>query len=134
MPPWTSHAAFDLPAPTGAAAGHATCWLTRWRDHEGLPSFQRNAHFALALLHARVHEAGKRALRLRAVGDDDGSRHAAEEMERTLAQALELIDAVGRGLHGEPRRRKPAASPHQIAHSVIDRLTCGGEPLRPAAP
>jgi len=114
------------------AKRQAACWLTRWRDQGDLPSFQRNSHFTLALLHAHVHEAGKRALRLRTEGDRAGSERALDEMEQALVDALELIDRVGSDARGDAAGRKPAASASRIAESVIGRLRCGGRPLRPA--
>lgn len=118
-----------LPSTPAASRPQAPCWVTRWRDQRDLPSFQRNSHFTLALLHAHVHEAGKRALRLRGEGDRTGSRQATDEMERALVDALELIDQGGRGIPGGERLSTPA---NRVAELVIDRLRCGGQPLRPA--
>ncbi len=73
-------------------ASHHHCRLGKWYfEGDGLKLTASPAYQALNAPHEVVHEAGVRALRCKAEGDDAGSLQALAEMEDASEQVIELL-------------------------------------------
>ena len=95
-----------------ALADHHACRLGQWYDRGHGPLIRNNPSYrALERPHARVHEAGRRALALHQTGDRAGCRRALEEMDAASAEVMRLIDELATELRALEDERAAAPTP-----------------------
>ncbi len=86
------------------------CRLGRWYDGVRDPGLRADPTFvALAVPHARVHDAGRRALQHHADGDEAAARRVLAEMTEASAEVDALIEQLARTLRDQVRGRDAAA-------------------------
>ncbi len=112
-------------------ADHHSCRLGHWYERTHSAAVRNNPSFrALERPHAKVHEAGKRALALKAEGDRPACRRAVEDMDAASAEVMRLIDELAQELRALEGERTHAPDPvRQAARPTPPRA----KPRPPAA-
>ncbi|MEI6558064.1 MAG: methyl-accepting chemotaxis protein [Rhodospirillaceae bacterium] len=124
-------------------ADHQGCRLGQWYGRPHGPAIATNPSYrALERPHARVHEAGRRALTLHAGGDRAGCARALDEMDAASAEVTRLIDDLAGELRALEAERsddaavaeaRPAPSRTRAAQAAGAAAPAGARPGRTGA-
>ena len=129
-------AAGRLDLDPAAIPDHNSCRLGQWYGRAHTPAIRNNPAFrALERPHAKVHEAGRRALSLLAAGDRAGGRRALDEMDTASAEVTRLIDELAEELRALDNEREAPTPPPRAtdARKTPARPASAPAPATPAA-